>query len=194
MKLKCKKANGKYAFIMSLFLILSACQKMSEKETDNSVGMNGGFEILKNDLPVNWLMYTPNTVPDADFKILYDNVIFKEGTQSLKFDVKKCASTGGWLSPGFTNEFSEIGTSDGESTYKLSFWIRNNGTKYRVNAGGVAPLEGDMKTLIESDEQSNDWKYLEYEINVPKDMHLRMELNILEPGTFWIDDIQIVKI
>ena len=194
MKKRWIKFKSVYTPILGLFLILTACQQMSEKETDKSAGLNGGFEISKNDLPVNWIMYSPKTVPNADFKIAFDKNIFKEGKQSLRFDVKKCSSIGGRLSPGFTNEFYDIGAFEGEENYKLSFWIKNNGTKFRVNAGGAAPMEGDMKVLIESDEQIEDWKYLEYEISVQKDWHLRMELNILQPGTFWIDDIQIVKI
>ena len=175
-------------------LVLTGCMQMSEKETDESAGINGGFEVTKNSLPVNWLMYTPNTVPDGEFKIIIDKNVFKEGKQSLRFDVVNCSSTGGWHSPGFTNEFSDSGQFEGEVIYKLSFWIKNNGTKFRVESGGVAPYKGEMKVLIESDEQIEDWKYLEYKINVPEERHLRMELNILEPGTFWIDDIQIDKI
>jgi len=188
------KMKSEYVLLLGLFFILSACQQMSEKETDIAAGINGGFEIFKNNLPVNWLMYTPNTVPNADFDITFDNAIYKEGEQSLRFDVKECSSNGGWHSPGFTNEFSDIGKFEGKAIYKLSFWIKNNGSKYHISAGGVAPMEGDMKTLIESDQQLEDWKYLEYEINVPEDMHLRMQLNILQPGTFWIDDIRIEKI
>ena len=188
------KVKNKHTLTLGLFLILSGCQQMSETETDKSAGLNGGFEISKNDLPVNWLMYSPNTVPNADFKILFDKNIFKEGKQSLRFDVKKCSPTGGRLSPGFTNDFRDISELEGEGIYKLSFWIMNSGAKFRVNAGGVAPYEGDMNVLIESDEQIEDWKYLEYEINVPKDRHLRMELNVLQPGSFWIDNIQINKL
>ena len=183
-----------YTLFFSLFLMFSGCIQMSEKETDQSAGLNGGFEISKNDLPVNWLMYSPNTVPDANFEIELDNVVFKEGKQSLKFEVEKCSPTGGWNSPGFTNEFSDSGQFEGEAIYKLSFWIKNDGSTYRIDAGGVAPMEGAMKILIEGDQQIEDWKYLEYEISVPKDWHLRMQLNILQPGTFWIDDVQIVKI
>ena len=187
-------SKSKYAILLSIFLMVSACQQYSEKETDKSAGLNGGFEISQNDLPVNWLMYSPNTVPNADFEIGLDKTIFKEGMQSLRFDVINCSSTGGWHSPGFTNEFTESGQFKGEGTYKLSFWVKNDGSKYRVSAGGVSPMEGDMKKLIESDQQIEDWKYLEYEISVPKEWHLRIELNILQPGTFWIDDIQITKV
>ena len=117
-----------------------------------------------------------------------------EGSQSLRFDVNSCSSSGGRGSPGFTNEFSDIGKFKGAGTYKLSFWIKNDGTRFRVKAGNVSPLEGEMITLVESDEQLDEWKFYEYTINVPKERHLRMELNVLNPGTLWIDDIQIIKI
>ena len=179
--------------LMLGLLALISCMQMSEKETDESAGLNGGFEITKNGLPVNWLMYTPNTVRDGEFEIIIDKNIFKEGKQSLRFDVINCSSTGGWHSPGFTNEFFESGKFEGEGTYKLEFWIKNEGTKFIMKAGGVSPNKGDMKVLIESDEQIEDWKYLEYEIIIPRERHLRIELNILEPGSFWIDGVLIEK-
>jgi hypothetical protein len=184
---------GKLTLMLGL-LALAGCMQMSELESDKSAGVNGGFEVTKNGLPVNWLMYTPNTVRDGEFDIIIDNSDFKEGIQSLRFDVVNCSSTGGWHSPGFTNEFFDSGRFEGEGTYKLGFWIKNDGTKFRVEAGGVSPYKGGMKVLIESVDQIEDWKYLEYKINVLKERHLRMELNILTSGTLWIDDIQIVKI
>ena len=72
--------------------------------------------------------------------------------------------------------------------------MSEKGTKFRVNAGGVAPMKGEMTVLIESDEQIEDWKYFEYKIKVAKDRHLRMELNVLKAGILWIDDVQIVKL
>jgi len=186
--------KAKYTLILGLLFTISGCLQMSEWEIDKTAGLNGGFEIVNNNLPVNWFMYSPNTVPNSDFKIAFDKNIFKEGKQSLRFDVKNCSSTGGRLSPGFTNEFYDIGVFEGEANYKFSFWIKNNGTKFRVEAGGVAPYKGDIKVLIESDEQIEDWKYFEYKINVPKDRHLRIQLNVLASGTLWIDDVQIAKI
>jgi len=182
----------KLTLVLGLLALIS-CMQMSEKETDKSAGLNGGFEVTKNGLPVNWLMYTSNTVRDAEFEIIIDKKVFKEGKQSLKFDVKNCSSIGGWLSPGFTNEFFESGKFEGEGTYKLGFWIKNEGAKFIMKAGGVSPNKGDMKVLIESDEQIEDWKYLEYKIIIPTKRHLRIELNILEPGSFWIDGVVIEK-
>ncbi len=182
-----------FFLIYGLIFLLSGCTQMSEVVIDKSAGVNGSFEVSINGLPVNWLMYTPKTVPDADFNIVLDKETYKEGLQSLKFDVKKCSSIGGWKSPGFTNEFTENGKYKGEGLYKLSFWIKNNGTKFIVSAGGVSALKGDMKTLIEGNDQIDGWKLFEYQIDILKDNWLRMELNILQPGTFWIDDIKIEK-
>ena len=189
------KVNTQFFFlILCLVTLMGGCNQMSEKVVDKKAGLNGSFEVSKDGLPVNWLMYTPNTIPDADFKILLDKEIFKEGKQSLKFDVKRCSSLGGLRSPGFTNEFFEVGKYRGEGRYKLNLWVKNAGTEFVITAGGVSAMKGNMMTLIKENEQIDDWKLLEYEIDVPKDRWLRMELNILQPGTFWIDDIRIERI
>ncbi len=185
---------SKYCGLISATVLLfSGCQSMSEKIIDKNAGLNGGFEVSQNGLPVNWLVYSTRTVPNADFKIILDRQTFKEGSQSLRFEVKQCVATGGWHSPGFTNEFSEIGKFMGQARYKLSFWIKNDGAKYNVSAGAVTSMKGDMKTLVEND-QSDKWKMFEYKLEVPAEHWLRLQLNILKPGTFWIDDIKIEKI
>jgi hypothetical protein len=181
-------------FLLSTLLIMTGCNQLSELESDPTVGLNGGFEVSKNGLPVNWLMYTPKTVPDADFKIELDQESFKEGLQSLKFKVDRCDSRGGWRSPGFTNEFFESGKYKGPAIYKLSFWIKNDRARFSIAAGGVSTKEGDMKNLIRESEQIDNWKFYEYEVEVPKERWLRVQLNILKAGTFWIDDVQIEKL
>ena len=85
--------------------LLLGCEKMSESVLDESVGLNGGFEVTKNGLPVNWLVYTPATIPTGDYDLVIDTVEYKEGKQSLKFVVRDCAPTGGWHSPGFSKEY-----------------------------------------------------------------------------------------
>ena len=188
-----KMTRNTFIGLLGLIISLSACNPMSEEIKDASAGLNGGFEVSQNGLPVNWLMYTPNTVPDADFQIILDSVTFKEGKQSLLFDVKECSPTGGWHSPGFTNEFSEVGKYPGPARYKLSFWVKNEGAEFKVTAGGVETLEGEMTPLLREDENTKDWKLLVYEIKVPEERWLRVELNILKPGRFWVDDFRIEK-
>jgi len=193
MKTLILKSKTSFLITLCTLLMCGSCNQMSEQIKDESAGMNGGFEVSKNGIPVNWLMFTSNTVPDADFNIVLDKNVFKEGKQSLRFDVDKCSSIGGWKSPGFTNEFVEMGKYKGEGKYKLSFWIKNEGTEFKISAGGVSAMKGNMITLIQENEQIKDWKLFEYQIDIPKDRWLRMGLNILQPGTFWIDDIQIEK-
>ena len=181
-------------YLAMLSFLLTGCQQFSEAEIDSSAGLNGGFEILKNNLPVNWWIYSSNTVPDADFKIELDKENFVEGKQSLKFEVTKCKDLGGWLSPGFTNQFHEVGSFKGKGTYKVSFWIMNKGSKFRINAGGVSPKLGEMNIVMEKDEDFMEWQLQEFNIEIPKNMELRLELNVLKPGIFWIDDIRVEKI
>ena len=82
-------------------LLLLACKPGSIAIKGNDCNMNGGFEILKNNYPVNWNYYSPTTVNQGDFTISSDSLIVKEGRRSLKFNIKQCESIGGWHSPGF---------------------------------------------------------------------------------------------
>jgi hypothetical protein len=170
------------------------CGQFSEHVSDKSAGLNGGFEISQDGLPVNWLIYTPATVKDSSFDVVFDREVFKEGRQSLRFDVDRCSSVGGHRSPGLTNEFYEIGKYRGEGRYRLSFWIKNSGTEFAVAAGGVSAKKGSMRTLVRDSAQIREWRRFEYTIEVPEKQWLRMELNILRPGTFWIDGIEITKV
>ncbi len=190
-------AKFKYQFIaLVLFIatVTSGCDNLSEIVEDDKAGLNGSFEVAQNGLPVNWHMYTPNTVPNADFQIILDKETYKEGKQSLQFIVKRSDLRGGWKTPGFTNEFTNVGKFKGENRYKLSFWIKNNGAEFSISAGGVSSKSGNMITLLKTNERFEDWKQFEYEINVSKDNWLRMQLSVFKPGVFWIDDVRVEKL
>lgn len=186
--------SSKFSITIIIFvfaILVHGCIKMSEYIIDDEVGVNGGFEIVRDHLPVNWLMYTPNTVPEGDFDIVFDQTDFVEGKQSLKFVVRECSSAGAWHSPGFTREFP---AKPGEHL-RISFWLKNLNSDYRVDMGGVASHKGQMETFLKSNENSPDWQKYEYEYTVPAEMTaLRIELNILQPGTFWIDGFTFEKI
>ena len=178
------------SLILPAFCLL-ACTQMSETFHDSSAGVNGGFEITQDGLPVNWLMYTPNTVPNADFDIVLDTQDFAEGNQSLRYEVRECGNTGGWHSPGFTNEFSDVGRFRGPATYNVSYWIKNHNTHFVITGGHVATKTGDMRVLYEGTESIETWEQVVHTIEVPEDQWLRLQLNVLSPGSFWIDDVQI---
>jgi len=180
----------KSIILLFTFVFMMACANYTVHYEDSSAGLNGGFEISKNGLPVNWLMYAPETVPEADFKIVLDTDNFIEGKQSLMFNVKECTAEGAWRSPGFTNELFD----KTEGRYKLSFWVMNNGSRFSINSGGVSSKGGSMKNILTSKEQFDKWNYFEFFIDVPADEWFRVELNIFNPGVFWIDDLRVEEI
>jgi hypothetical protein len=164
---------------------------MSELFQDSSAGMNGSFEYTRNGLPVNWLLYTPNTVPSGDFEIIIDTTEYKNGRQSLKLLVRACSADGGWHSPGFCNEYP----AKSGDTYRISFWVKNEGCRFLVQIGGITASLGSYETLVDSQETTLSWQLYQYEYTIPQRMNaIRIEANVLQPGTFWIDDIRIEKI
>ena len=180
--------------ILTIFLILFiiSCGNMSEKIYDKSSGMNGSFEIINSGLPVNWLVYTSNTVPDGDFDIIFDAKDYKDGSQSLKFLIRNCSDVGGWYSPGIASEYH----ATPGSTYNISFWIKNSECEFVINAGGVTPFDGKMERVIKTSKTIEDWEKIEYQYEMPSDENydrFRFELNVLSPGSFWIDDVRITS-
>ena len=167
-----------------------SCTRMSKQIRDKTAGMNGSFEIAKSGLPVNWLVYTPTTVPTGEFDIIIDTTEYNDGKQSLKFLVRECSPVGGWWSPGFCNEYQAL---PGE-IYRISFWIKNHESEFLIRIGGVSVSKGEYDTIVNSDETINDWQLFEYYYTIPEKMKaIRFELNILQPGTFWIDDLKIER-
>jgi hypothetical protein len=180
-----------FSFSITLFILIGCKTKvMSVFHKDKNVGFNGNFEITRENLPVNWILYTPQTVPSGDFDIKMDNKEFKDGVQSLHFVVRTCASTGGWHSPGLSKELS---AKPGD-TYKISFWLKNNGSEFVVKTGAVSEFDEKTEIIFKSKEQIDNWKKFEYICIIPKKMKaLRFEVNVLQPGDFWIDNVNIKK-
>lgn len=169
-------------------LAACACAPLSETTVDPTTGVNGSFETTKAGLPVNWIIYTPKTVPAGDFDVVVDTVQFKDGRQSLKFLVRKPSPNGGRLSPGLSQVFKG---SPGQ-TFKVSFWAKNEGCEFLARVGGVAAKTGVYDTIVKSNETTADWRQFEHTYTIPPQMNaLRLELNVLQPGTLWIDDIRI---
>ena len=168
--------------------LLCGCIKRSESVLDESAGMNGGFEITQSGLPVNWLVYTPKTIPTGDYDLIIDTVEYLAGKQSLKFVVRECSPDGGWRSPGFSKEYNATpGTS-----YTVGFWVKNDGAEFLAKIGGVSATQGRYETIVRSSETITTWKRYEHEYTMPPEFdRIRFELNILRPGTFWIDEVTI---
>ncbi len=121
-------AGGVAVLAVISAILLSGCRRTSESVRDDSAGMNGGFEIIRSGLPVNWLVYTPKTIPTGDYDLIIDTLDYQAGKQSLKFVVRECSPKGGWASPGLAMEYPATpGT-----TYTVGFWVKNDGAEFRV--------------------------------------------------------------
>jgi len=180
----------KHRIFSAVLLITSliSCREMSEIVHDAEAGLNGGFEVVKEGKPVNWLLYTMKTVPTGDFDISIDNNTYHGGNGSLRINVIECDPSGGNLSPGFATEIP----ATPDRNHSLSFWVKNNGTEFVVHAGGVSAMSGNMQMLVKSDESAAEWTYHEYTIPVSEAFdRFRISINVLSPGSFWIDDINI---
>ena len=178
------------ATIVITFLILCSCNKTKISEQDPSAGFNGSFEKIKHGLPLNWNIYAPASY-QKDYYLVYDENDKKHGKHSLRFDVKKVIATQHpRKNPGMNGNIeAETGNK-----YKVSFWIKNKGCNFRINAGSWRPGMR-QKPLIRSKEDIKEWKYFEYEYTVPDSVsNVGFELNLSSPGTFWIDDVRIEKI
>jgi len=176
--------------VFVLLLLAFSCKQLSETISDGKADFNGGFEVVSKGLPVNWMLYTNETVETGDFSIMPDTTTFIEGKQSLRFLIRSCSSEGGRYSPGMAKEFEiEPGRK-----YQVSFWVKNSNTSFRIMAGGVSAHKGGLKTLLQTNEQINDWKEFNFDVPISENYsRMRIEIAVLQPGTFWIDNIRIRK-
>jgi len=176
--------------VLVSMLLFTACTQYSESVMDTNVGFNGSFEHVESGLPINWLVYTPKTVPTGNFELIIDSTDSKNGSKSLHFLVRECSPNGGWHSPGICNEIDGV---KGEH-YMVSFWVKNSGSTFFIRVGSVSAFEGQYDTIVESNETIETWRSFEYEFIMPKDMDIiRIEISVLQPGEFWIDDIRIER-
>ena len=181
--------------IVAVFVLWAAGCAGSVKKTDKTAGFNGSFEITKSGLPANWAIYPPS-IKSEDAELVLDTTDAKDGKQSLKFVIHKCpecSESGGWHCPGIFQEKPAIS----EKSYKVSFWLKNQGCKFKVRLESIIAIRdyADSKTVLDTNETFDDWRRYEYMHTICKDgTSFRFELNILSPGTLWIDDIRVEEV
>ena len=93
----------------------------------------------------------------------------------------------------------------------MSFWLKNQGCKILLKIGteGKDPVFGSseavkrdmaahppiVRVLGETEMGTNSWRQFEYTfITSETDPRIRFQLNLLQPGTLWIDDVRIEEI
>jgi hypothetical protein len=175
-----------------LILALNGCSpKMSESVYNEQAGLNGSFEHTEQGTPVNWLLYTSKTTGSGSFETILDSIEPKDGKYSFTWNVMSCDGRGGRYSPGMAQEIA----AETGKTYRVSFWVRNNGTNYIIKLNAVSAFNTAPGPLHQSNQNTAGWRLYSYDYTIPKGMEkLRFELNVLSPGTLSIDDIRIEKI
>lgn len=176
---------------IALLATTGCVQPMSEQTLQPNAGLNGGFEVTVNQKPVNWLLYSPKTTPNATFTMNIDTTDPKEGRQSLQFKVQECGNNGGWLSPGFAQE---LPVKPG-ATYKIGVWVKNHQSQFQIKISSIHGNKAHVGRLSRSNEAYIHWKELTYEYKIPEGMEkLRIEANILQPGTTSFDAIYVEEV
>lgn len=178
-------------FCMTLPLTAcAACGPLSQRAADEAAGLNGGFEVVREGLPVAWNVYTPQTVPDARFVLALDEEQRHEGLRALRFDVEKCSGEAGWRSPGLTREIAIVPGA----TYDVSFWVRSEGARWSADVGGVAAKTGALEQLESAQADDGRWARVERRVTVPEDFErLRFQFNVRSPGRLWLDDVRVER-
>lgn len=179
------------AWLPAVFLAASACAPMSEQVKDSSLGRNGGFEHVRAGLPVNWIVFSPATIPTGSYDLAFDRSDFREGAQSLCFDVRACSPVGGWRSPGLCQELP----AEPAASYAIRFWIRSEGCAWAARVGDIDAKSSRYEDIDASAVPQGGWQRVERRFTMPKDRErLRFELSIRSPGRLWLDDVCIERV
>ena len=178
--------------LVTLVVVPAGCGQFSIIEKSSSAGFNGGYEIVKSGLPVNWYIYHP-PIKNGDVEVSLDTLDAVEGNQSLKFLVHRVDGPG-WRSAGLF----QVRPARENRSYKVSFWLKNQGCKVSVlirsNKPKISPPE-NRQVLGEQETGINTWRRFEYVYTIPETYdNIRFDLNIVQPGTLWIDDVRIEEV
>lgn len=160
------------------------CAK-SQVEVDPAAGLNGGFEVARDGVPVNWQRYDPD---DALFSATLDPTERTEGDVSLRFDVQACGGEPGWHSPGVAQEWPVT-----PGTWEVSADVRRaDGATWRLSTGSVDAGSGAHQAVDSADMAQDTWVTATRTVDVPPGHdRVRVELIVLSPGRVWVDNVRI---
>lgn len=175
-------------------LVMIGCRPLSIREESESAGFNGGFEIVESGLPVNWYFHYP-PIKDRDVEISIDTTDAVEGRKSLRFVVHKADPAARGVR---TAGLFQVLPAESLRTYRVNFWLKNRGCTMRLLIRSEKASEApppNIEILGEAETGTNTWRQFEYTYTVPETYgNIRFELNILQPGTLWIDGVRIESV
>lgn len=177
---------------VAAFFALQQWGAMSTVARDEAAGFNGSFEVVADGLPANWRVYDRPLV-QGDAELTYDDGDAVDGAQSLEMVVHRADGAGGWRDAGL---FHSVDAEGGQS-YRVSFWLKSRGSRVRLRVDSEKgdfrqPHEPIVETFDPQRAGAETWRRFEVTYTVPRDYRdIRFELNVLTPGTVWVDDVRI---
>lgn len=172
------------ALLLALFAF--GCDTISVRERDDTAGLNGGFEITRNGLPVNWYFYRA-PLEDGSAQVRVETADRVEGMRSLRLDVQSVDTAARARLTGF---FQVVPAQAGR-TYLVSLWLKNPEAPIRLILRSERPQDASDPMIADLPPNA-DWQPYEYTWTVPPEYeNLRIEMQPLGPGTFLLDDVRI---
>lgn len=189
MQQKMKKRFVMYVgCLIGLCSVFSVHAQFSECFKNPGAGVNGGFESLHNNLPVNWYLYTPATVKKGSFTVNSETDDVAEGKRALVFTVKDCSAEGGRFSPGLFQEFDV----QPASSYRVRMKVKNDKALVKLR---VLPVSAKQHGSVREQQISSTggaWREITLECKVqPEFSKIRIELSILSSGLVKLDDFAL---
>jgi len=171
---------------------LNGCMNVTH-ERDISAGINGGFEIVRSGVPVNWIIQR-NTFNEEDAEISIDTTDKVEGKQSLRFAVHSF----GPFSESREWSLAQVLPAESLRTYRVSFWLKNRGCTEVTRVYRTLQYQAwgpGMETLGEAEMGTDTWRQFEFTHTIPaKGSDIRFTLGISQACTLWIDDVRIEEV
>ncbi|MDP2359552.1 MAG: carbohydrate binding domain-containing protein [bacterium] len=180
-------------FTLALLVALGGlgCGQSTSIVRNQAIGNNGSFEHDRSGRPVNWHVHQ-KAVKKSRTELSLDKTEVRDGGQSLKFSVGTASGNGAGESPGIYQDFA----TRPNRTYRVSFWLKNNQTRFKVFVTGLSPKTTPTRQLVLSEEGlEDDWS--QFNVNhttTGAQTAIRFELNITGPGTLWIDGVEIQEV
>lgn len=176
-----------------LALRLVGGRRLSTIERDPSAGLNGSFEVARSGIPVNWYVYH-RPLEAGEATLTLDTLDAADGRQSVRIETRTVGGRG-WNAPGLFHVEDAV---NGE-TYDVSFWLKQEGGRVGVRITSEKPESGGERqpiteTFSPDSTGGGAWRRFTYTYTVPaRYVDVRFELNVLSPGTVWIDGVSIEK-
>ena len=183
-------SRGWYRLVVLAGLVAGACTHYTIREEREALGFNGSFEITSGRLPINWYFYYP-PIRRGQADVSIDTARAVDGKQSVMIVARETDPDGGWRSAGMF----QVAPAEPLTTYRVSYWLRNQDATIRVGVVSEQPMESpppEERILTPQETGAANWQKFETRYTVPAGYdNIRFELNVLEPGTVWIDQVRI---